>query len=86
MGTIQIHSNKTDDLYFLNELARRMNLKTEIKIPKTETSVGRMQPAIDYEDTAQRIFEKIKMGLKEVEEMKTGKRELKSLDELLDEY
>jgi hypothetical protein len=31
MATLQIHSNNTDDLYLLNEMARRMNLKTELK-------------------------------------------------------
>ena len=85
MGTIHIHSNEADDLYFINELARRMNLEAEIKVPETETSVGRMQPAIDYEDTPQRIFEKIKKGLKEVEERNAGKRKLKTLKQLLDE-
>jgi hypothetical protein len=37
MGTIHIYSNKPDDLYFLNELARRMNLKTKIEPPENET-------------------------------------------------
>ena len=40
MGTITIHSNKADDLYFLGEMARRMNLKANIEAPKNETSIG----------------------------------------------
>jgi len=60
MGTIHIHSNKVDDLYFLNEMARHMNLKAEIKVLEPETSVGRIQPTIDYEDTAVQIVEGVK--------------------------
>ena len=85
MATLQIHSNSTDDLYLLNEMARRMNLKTEMKIPEPETSVGRTQPAIDYEDTAEGVVEGIKRALIEVEEAAAGKRKLKTLQELLDE-
>ena len=36
MGTITIESNKTDDLYFLNEMAKRMNLKSNIETPENE--------------------------------------------------
>jgi hypothetical protein len=58
MGTLQIFSNKADDLLFLNEMARRMNLKTKMQIPETGT-----QPAIDYEDSAEGVVEAIKRGL-----------------------
>ena len=40
MGTITIKSNKADDLYFLNELARRLNLETEIKTEDDFTGTG----------------------------------------------
>lgn len=49
MGTITIHSNKAEDLYFINELARGLNLKTEIDTPSTETTIGRMQPSRELE-------------------------------------
>ena len=80
MGTLQIFSNKVDDLLFLNDMARRMNLKTEMQIPET----GR-QPAIDFEDTAEGVVEGVKRALVEVEEAVAGKRNLKTLEELLDE-
>jgi hypothetical protein len=84
MGTIQIFSNKADDLFFLREMAKRMKLKSEIEMPETTTSMEQ-EPAVDYEDTPHRIVEKIKMGLKEVEERNAGKRKLKTLEQLLDE-
>jgi hypothetical protein len=31
MATITIKSNKTDDLYFISELARRLGLPTEVE-------------------------------------------------------
>ncbi|MEA3443308.1 MAG: hypothetical protein U9R19_01130 [Bacteroidota bacterium] len=43
MGAIHIYSNKTDDLYFLNELARRMNLKTDIETPENNTSGAKVK-------------------------------------------
>ena len=85
MGLLQIYSNQADDLYFLNEMARRMNLKTEMKIPEPETNVGHTQPVIDYEDTAEGVVEGVKRALIEVEEAAAGKRKLKTLKELLDE-
>ena len=85
MATLQIHSNNAADLNLLNEMARRMNLKTEIKIPEPETNAEHDKPVIDYEDTPERIVEKIKMGLKEVKERNAGKRKLKTLEQLLDE-
>ncbi len=85
MGTLQIFSNKADDLLFLNEMARRMNLKTEMQIPETGTSLGYTQPAIDYEDTAEGVVEGVKRALIEIEDTVAGKRNLKTLEELLDE-
>ena len=43
MGTIHIHSNEADDLYFLNELARRMNLETIIETPENEIFIGKIK-------------------------------------------
>ncbi len=59
MATLQIHSNNADDLYLLKEMTRRINLKTEIKVPEPETSIGRTQTVVDYEDTPERIVEKM---------------------------
>lgn len=56
MGTIHIHSNKANDLYFLNEMARRMNLKSEIKMPKPETNVAHsaIELSSDFENVRQK--------------------------------
>jgi hypothetical protein len=40
MGTITIKSDKADDLYLLNELARRLNLETEVKTEDDLTGAG----------------------------------------------
>lgn len=50
MGTIHIHSNKADDLYFLNELARRMNLETIIETPENEISIGKIKKDLKKEE------------------------------------
>jgi len=83
MGTLQIFSNKADDLIFLNEMARRMNLKTKMKMP--EPDLEHAHPIINLEDTAEGIVEGIKRALIEVEEAHAGKRKLKTLEDLLDE-
>ena len=86
MGTITIHSNKADDLYFINELARRLNLKTEIDTPPAEPTIGKMEPAIDYEDTPKRVVEKIQQSMDEIKLAREGKIKLQTLNELLDEF
>ena len=86
MGTITIESSKVDGLYFINELARRLNLKTKIETDVTETSSDRLATVVNYEDTPEGIVEGIQQGLKEVELAREGKIKLKTLDELLDEY
>jgi hypothetical protein len=44
MGTIIIKSDNTDDLYFINELARRLGLNSNIEIEITEDkSIGRIK-------------------------------------------
>jgi hypothetical protein len=83
MRTLQIFSNKADDLLLLNEMARRLNLKTELKLPETNPCIGR--PMIEYEDTAEEVVEGIKRALLEVEESMADKRKLKTLEELLNE-
>lgn len=50
MGTIHIHSNKADDLYFLNELARRMNLETNIETPENEIFIGKKKKVLKNEE------------------------------------
>jgi hypothetical protein len=85
MATLQIHSNNTDDLYLLNEMAKRMNMKTEMKIPEPEKSAGRTQPVIDYEDTAEGVVEAIKRGLEFEKKLDAGLVEAQSLKEMLDE-
>ncbi|MBT3209044.1 MAG: hypothetical protein HN704_09815 [Bacteroidetes bacterium] len=85
MGTLQIHSNNIDELNLLNELAKRLMLKTEIIMPKPETNTEKIQQAIDYEDTAVGIVEGVKRALIEVKEAEDNKKELKTLTELLDE-
>ncbi len=50
MGTITIESSKPDDLYFLNEMARRMNLKSNIEAPENEISIGRIMNNNKLED------------------------------------
>ncbi|MCD4788834.1 MAG: hypothetical protein K8R37_02445 [Bacteroidales bacterium] len=50
MGTITIESSKPDDLYFLNEMARRMNLKSNIEAPEKEISIGRIMNNNKLED------------------------------------
>jgi len=85
MGTIHIHSNKPDDLYILNELAKRMNLKSNIEIPEIETNISPTQPDIDYHDTPEGIVEAIKRGLQYEKELDAGLHKEKTLLELLDE-
>lgn len=44
MGTIIIKSDNIDDLYFINELARRLGLNSNIEIEITEDkSIGRIK-------------------------------------------
>ena len=54
MATLQIHSNNTDDLYLLNEMARRMNLKTEMKTeiapPENKSSIGNVNNDLKKEN------------------------------------
>ena len=50
MGTITIESNKTDDLYFLNEMAKRMNLKSNIETPENEIEIRRELNDLKAED------------------------------------
>jgi hypothetical protein len=85
MGTLQIFSNKTDDLLLLNEMARRLNMKTELKLPETDSGIALKKSAINYEDTPEGVVEGVKRALVEVEESLTGKRKLKTLEELLNE-
>lgn len=86
MATITITSKKAEDIYFINELARRLKLETEIKTPDNEIGIGQLKPVIDYEDTPEGIVKNVKQALKEVKEARAGKRKLQTLDELLDEY
>jgi len=79
MGTLQIFSNKADDLLFLNEMARRMNLRTEIQIPEIGT-----QPVINYEDTAEGVVEAIKRGLEFERKLDAGLVEVQTLRQMLD--
>lgn len=85
MGTLQIFSNKVDDLLLLNEMARRLNLKTELRLPETDANIEQKKSNIIYEDTAEDVIEGVKRALIEVGESVAGKRKLKTLEELLDE-
>lgn len=85
MATITITSNKADDIYFISELARRLNLETKIKMPETETSIGSMQPVIDYEDTAEGVVDAIKRGLEFEKKLDAGLVKAQTLREMLDE-
>ncbi|MCD4697031.1 MAG: hypothetical protein K8S16_12415 [Bacteroidales bacterium] len=55
MGTITIASKKSEDLYFLSELARRMGMKSKIKVDKN--SIGRVSNKNKEED--KRLIEMI---------------------------
>ena len=85
MGTLQIFSNKADDLLLLNEMARRLNMKTELKLPETDSGIVQKETVTDYEDTPEGIVKGVKRALIEVEESAAGKRKLKTLEELLNE-
>jgi hypothetical protein len=85
MATLQIFSNNTDDLYLLDEMARRMNLKTEMNIPESEKSAGRTRTVVDYEDTAEGVVEAVKRGLEFEKKLDAGLVEAQSLREMLDE-
>ena len=41
MATITIKSNKTDDLYFISELARRLGLPTEVETNDNSIEINR---------------------------------------------
>lgn len=69
-------------LLFLNEMARRMNLKTEMKIP--EPDLDKEKESINYKDTAEGVVEGLKLALIELEEAHAGKRKLKTLEDLPD--
>ncbi|OQX82339.1 MAG: hypothetical protein B6D64_00585 [Bacteroidetes bacterium 4484_276] len=71
MGTITIESKETDILYIIDELAKRLRLKSKIKA--------------DKEDIPQGIVDGIKSGLKDVEEILAGKQKRQTLKEMFDE-
>ena len=85
MGTILIQSEKPDDLYFLNEMARRMNLKSKIDAPVTKPNISQPEDDIDYEDTPDRIVEKIKQGLQFEKELDAGLHKEETLQDMFDE-
>ena len=85
MGIIHIYSNKSEDLYFLNELAKRLNLKSDIETPETETAAGLTQTAIDYEDSAEGVVEAVKRGLEFERKLDAGIVKAKTFREMLDE-
>jgi len=72
MGTVTIKSDKTDDLYFISEIAQRMGLNSEINIIDRRIGSGKKRTA-QFKVTALSIAESIVKGLKEVEEIKAGK-------------
>ncbi len=85
MTTLTIKTDRSDDLYFIRELARRLNLEAEIQEDDNYTSFGKMRSVGD-EDTKEDILKALSEGLHEVKQAKEGKIKLKTLDELLDEY
>lgn len=85
MGTITITSKKSEDLYFLGELARRMGIKSKIKADENSINKGRLIQKTDKEDNPQGIVDGIKSGLKDVEEILAGKQKRQTLKEMFDE-
>ncbi|MCD4696164.1 MAG: hypothetical protein K8S16_07965 [Bacteroidales bacterium] len=86
MGTITIASKKSEDLYFLSELVRRMGMKSKIKVDENSISKGRVKQNRDEEKvTAQSVVDGIKSGLKDVEEIIAGRQKPKTLKEIFDE-
>lgn len=85
MATITIKSNNAEDIYFINELARRLNLETEIKTPENEIDIGQFKPVIDYEDTPEGVVEAIKRGLEFEKKLDAGLVKAQTLREMLDE-
>ncbi len=55
MGTITIESKETDILYFIDELAKRLGLKTKIEAPEIDTSIDREMNPNRIED--KKLFE-----------------------------
>jgi len=55
MGTITIESKETDILYIIDELAKRLGLKTKIESLETDTSIGREMDPNRIED--KKLFE-----------------------------
>jgi hypothetical protein len=66
-------------------MARRLKLKTELKLSETNSGMEQKKRSINYEDTAEGVAEGIERALVEVEESVAGKRKLKTLEQLLDE-
>lgn len=82
MGTITIKSDRVEDLYFINEMAKRMGLVAEITSEDNQVS-NRIMKQDRKKVTAISIAESIKQGLKEVEEIKAGKLKPLTLTDLL---
>jgi len=86
MGTITIKSDKPDDLYFIRELARRLNLKNEITTTETETSIDSIQPTHEEDEAVPlSAVDGIIEGMKEVRAHQKGNLELGTLGELIQE-
>ena len=86
MGTITIESKETDILYIIDELAKRLRLKSKIKADKNSINKGRTKQNRDEEKiTAQSVVDGIKSGLKDVEEILAGKQKRQTLKEMFDE-
>ncbi|MCD4697465.1 MAG: hypothetical protein K8S16_14625 [Bacteroidales bacterium] len=86
MGTITIKSDKPDDLYFIRELARRLNLKNEITTTETETSIDSIQPTHEEDEAVPlSAVDGIIEGMKEVRAHQEGNLELGTLGELIQE-
>jgi hypothetical protein len=74
MGTITIKSDKPDDLYFINELAQRLGLKSVIKTKDSKTDLNKKKSYPDYENTLQGILNDISERLKEARNIMAGKK------------
>ncbi|OQX74554.1 MAG: hypothetical protein B6D61_11530 [Bacteroidetes bacterium 4484_249] len=85
MNTITIKSNKPEDIYLLDELARRLNLETEIDT-KDYTGIAKQKPVQNDKDSKESILEDLRTAFREVKLAKEGKIKLKTLEDLLDEY
>ncbi len=66
MNTITIKSNKPDDIYFLNELARRLNLETDIKTDDDYQGKGKLKPVRNTDSEKEKVLKELSDAFREV--------------------